>query len=294
MFSPAFMPLGYGQKTLSARITYSDGSTVNAVTTYDSLPMEAVNNGAGTDLQVGGTNAADSATVTKLSDKSYRVNIAGQTRDFQAIDNVIVHLSDQDDTLILVGGMAVDMTSLAGVERIDTSASTVESITTIDETTVDNQVGPTGTLLIKSSVEDVIEFLPGWTLEKPQLLDGRATAKLTADGKTVLLQSGKFTNPLNSLDTTFDGVVTARDALLVINHINQVSAGTTPTVEAYLDTNGNGVISALDVLLVINDINSRSAGEGEATAPEVVDASSVQSAPLTSEAEETARRRRLL
>ena len=271
MFSPSFIPLGYGQKTLAARVTYNDGSTASAVTTYESLPFESVSTGSGNELQVGGTSAADTATITKLAEKSYRASIAGQTRDFQNIDNVLVYLSSDNDTLVFAGGVVIDMTSLSEVENIDTRATSAESISSIDATTVENQVGPTGTLLIKAGGEDTIELLPGWTLEKPQLLDGRATAKLTADGKTLLLQTGNFTNPINNLDTTFDGFVTARDALLVINHINQVSGGTSPVVDAYLDVNNNGTISALDVLLVINDINNRATGEGEpiANAPEL-------------------------
>jgi hypothetical protein len=265
MFAPAFMPLGYGQKTLAARVTYSDGSTASAVTTYDSLPMEAVSNGGSIELQVGGTAAADSATVTKLPDGSYRVDLAGQTRDFQDIDNVAVRLSQSDDTLILAGGTTIDLSSVLGVEKIDLTATTAETVNSIDSIMVENQVGFGGTLLIKAGAEDTLEILPGWVIQAPQIIDGRATAKLAASDTTLLIQTGNFTNPVNNLDVTFDGFVTARDALLVINHLNQASAGTTPTIEAYLDVNNNGTISALDVLLVINDINNRPSGEGEAT-----------------------------
>lgn len=265
MFAPSFVPLGYGQKTLAARVTYSDGSTANAVTTYEALPYESVSTGAGNELQIGGTAAADTATITLLANKSYRANIAGQTRDFQNIDNVLVRLNGNNDTLILAGGVVIDMTSLSDIEKIDTSATTAESISSLDATTVENQVGPTGTLLIKAGAEDSIELLPGWTLDQPQTIDGRATAKLTADGKTLLLQTGNYTNPLNNLDTTFDGFVSARDALLVINYINQIGGGVTPVIDAYLDVNNNGTISALDVLLIINDINSRGSGEGESS-----------------------------
>lgn len=279
MFAPSFLPLGYGQKTLAARVTYSDGTTANAVTTYQSLPFESEPSDSGNVLQVGGTAAADTATITQLAASSYRVNLAGQTRDFQDIDSVLVHLSAEDDTLVLAGGIVIDLTDLSGVETMDTTATTAETISNVGATIVESQVGPTGTLLIKAGGEDTIEILPGWTLQAPQLIDGRATAQLTEDGKTLLLQTGNFTNPLNNLDTTFDGFVTARDALLVINHINQVSGGASPVVEAYLDVNNNGVISALDVLLVINDINNRATGEGEATAPPAYTASQAQALP---------------
>lgn len=263
MYNPSFEPLGYGTKTLAARVTYSDGSTATASTTYESLPMEVINAGAGNELQVGGTTGAETATITQLAEGSYRVNIGSQTRDFQNVDNVLVHLADGDDTLVLAGGAIVDMTSLTGVEKIDATATTVETITSVDTTMVDNQVGPTGTMVLKVGPEDTVELTPGWTLEGPQVVDGRAAAKLTGDGKTLLLQTGNYSNPIDNLDTTFDGFVSARDALLVINHINQISAGQSPVIDAYLDVNNNGFVSALDVLLIINDINSRGAGEGE-------------------------------
>ncbi len=265
MLHPAFEPLGYGPKTLPVRVTYSDGSTATASATYESLRFESVQNDnvSATELQIGGTAAADTATVTKLTDRSYRVSIAGQTRDFTAIDNVLVHLSAENDTLVLAGGMDLEMTGLAGIETIDMTATTADSLLSVDAINVEGQVGPTGTMLIRAGVEDTIGLTADWKVEAPQVIGGRPTITLTGDGKTLLLQTGNYTNPLNNLDTTFDGVVSARDALLVINHLNTISGGGTVAIDAYLDTNNNGVVSALDVLLIINDINSRAGGEGE-------------------------------
>ena len=268
MFAPVFQPLGYGQKTLAARVTYSDGSTANAVTTYESLRFEAINVNNSEDLYVGGTAAGDTAAITQLGDGNFRASIGGQTRDFQSIDNVIVSLSSDNDTLVLAGGISIDMTSLSDIEKIDTMAPTVETIQSIDATMVENQVGPTGTLVIQAGIEDSLGVLPGWKIEAPELHNGRATARLTSDGKTLLLETDTYKNPVNGLDTTYDGFVTARDALLVINHLNSASGGTVPVIDAYLDVNGNGTITALDVLLIINDINSRPGGEGESSVVE--------------------------
>lgn len=68
------------------------------------------------------------------------------------------------------------------------------------------------------------------------------------------------------LDVSGDGLVTARDALLVINYLNTIGPrgvpNTAPT-DGYLDTTADNSISARDALLVINDLNQRAAGEGE-------------------------------
>ncbi len=90
------------------------------------MPFEAVSTGGGNDLQVGGTAAVDLATITQLAANSYRVNLAGQTRDFQDIDNVLVHLSNESDTLVLAGGIVIDLPNLSGVEVIDITATTLK------------------------------------------------------------------------------------------------------------------------------------------------------------------------
>lgn len=65
--------------------------------------------------------------------------------------------------------------------------------------------------------------------------------------------------PTYSLDTDGDGVVAPRDALIVINALNEQMRGSV-TLEARaintrLDVNLDGIISPLDALLVINGLN---------------------------------------
>ena len=64
----------------------------------------------------------------------------------------------------------------------------------------------------------------------------------------------------HSLDTTADGHITARDALLVINYIN-VPASSVGT-PYHLDVERDGLITSKDALIVINELN-RSAAESE-------------------------------
>lgn len=73
-----------------------------------------------------------------------------------------------------------------------------------------------------------------------------------------------FTNPLNALDVSNDGVVSPLDALQVINDLNQNGSRklTTPTgpVEFFVDTNADCNITPIDALLIINAINADSDG----------------------------------
>jgi hypothetical protein len=75
-----------------------------------------------------------------------------------------------------------------------------------------------------------------------------------------VIRSPQFMDPL---DTSGDGVVSAIDALLVINWLNGTRSDTVTMDQ--LDTDGNGLISPLDALLVINRLNQASppVGEGE-------------------------------
>ncbi len=75
-------------------------------------------------------------------------------------------------------------------------------------------------------------------------------------------------NPLNIYDVSGDNVVTALDALLVINVMNQSPSLTVNVANAsfseYADVNGDFAVSALDALMVINALSLQdSFGEGE-------------------------------
>jgi dienelactone hydrolase len=68
-----------------------------------------------------------------------------------------------------------------------------------------------------------------------------------------------WTNPTQPLDVNDDGAVTALDALLVINAINQWSVGPLTRLvgqtTSYLDVNGDGILSPTDVLTIIDQLN---------------------------------------
>ena len=76
------------------------------------------------------------------------------------------------------------------------------------------------------------------------------------------------TNIALPADTSGDGLVSPRDALIVINYLNTLHSGLPPAPPVILagmvDVSGDGLVSPIDVLLVINSLNRRSGqGEGE-------------------------------
>ncbi len=88
-----------------------------------------------------------------------------------------------------------------------------------------------------------------------------------------------LTNQANALDVNADSVVSALDALVVINYLSRDSQRTASGSSArdatsegngyYLDTNADSRVTALDALLVINALSRRHAspGDGEAADP---------------------------
>lgn len=71
-----------------------------------------------------------------------------------------------------------------------------------------------------------------------------------------------WTNPEQRLDVSDDRVVDARDALQVINHLNDAGAGALPDVSGWpaprlplLDVDGDGYVLPHDALYIINHLN---------------------------------------
>ncbi len=93
---------------------------------------------------------------------------------------------------------------------------------------------------------------------------GGASASATL---TINVSANLWHNSNMAFDVTGDSLVTARDALLVINYLNTIGPGAVPSnsqpVNGYLDTSGDNSVTARDALLVINEINQKSSGEGE-------------------------------
>jgi hypothetical protein len=87
-------------------------------------------------------------------------------------------------------------------------------------------------------------------------------------------EAGKH-NAANPFDANGDGVVTALDALFVINHLHAILDGAQlPYVAsapaAYGDVNNDQVCTALDVLLVVNQLNDPTPGAGDWDLPAAV------------------------
>lgn len=113
----------------------------------------------------------------------------------------------------------------------------------------------------------------GQTLSVPirvvDQFDTSSFANINAD--VVIVSANAWQNPLNPLDVTRDGQITASDALQIINRLNNANVSrslSTPRPFDQLnapdiDTSGDNFLSASDALRVINLLNSQSGSGGE-------------------------------
>ena len=113
--------------------------------------------------------------------------------------------------------------------------------------------------------EDVFTLGEGWIPHGPITIDGELFQHLDQHNATLFVASSTaWKNILLPQDVNFDGLVTALDALRIINYLNQsedfnlpeASSAAILDVGGYLDVSGDGWATALDALMVINFLNS--------------------------------------
>ena len=108
---------------------------------------------------------------------------------------------------------------------------------------------------------DTVAFLNG------SLLDGTPFIGMDmieiVPGSSVASSAATVSALRHRLDVSNDGVISALDALLVINILNAPSAAAASQANPFADTNGDGLITAIDALLIFNYLSGPLAGQGD-------------------------------
>lgn len=170
------------------------------------------------------------------------------------------------DTLGPTAPMVLDLGELSdwltSVEIIDLRHPTVATLL-VDAESIKAISGAQG-LYVLSSTEDVVDLtLEEWTAARPTLTSANRLHHLSVDEVIMDLEDGfGWKNPLQPADVNRDGLVSAIDALLIVNLLNagsrELSVADPLAAQAeYVDTNGDNFLSAIDALLVINLLNQR-------------------------------------
>ncbi len=216
-----------------------------------------------------------------IADGGTHLNLSNTS---SAAQNKEIRLGDANDTLETAGPLLVRLNAGAGVDivkftgpvnlNLEDWMTTVQGVDVIDV----RQHGPstlaplaeqvlaitdTKKLTIMASDEDSIDLASaGWKLGAPTSNNATRIHHFT-HGEVLLdlINDHGWLNPLDPLDVNADGFLTALDALLIINLLNnQISTlsieDPSTSSALYIDTSGDDALSSLDVLLIINALNS--------------------------------------
>ncbi len=188
---------------------------------------------------------------------------------------------DGSDWVVLSGGnQSLDLRTppeaFSGIESVDIVGSGPNALT-LDAATVKRLAPVTNRLTLRVDNDDLPVFIGDWKLAGTAAEDGLFYRLLTFASATIRLHGGgDWTNPLLPLDVNNSGLVTAIDALQILNQLNRrdligghsmlVSAASLGTEfpGKYYDTDGDGRLTPVDALRVINHLARINSPVGEA------------------------------
>jgi len=185
-----------------------------------------------------------------------------------------------EDSLSVAGaGVSLRLSQFTDVDRVDITGSG-NNMLEVDLASAQNNVNDTSdSLTLVSDFGDSFVFDEGWSIPDT-LVVGGSFFRVVRQTNTTLHVKGPadWQNPVQPLDVTGDNEVVPRDALLIINELNQPAFTTTagvlldaasldPFPLQFFDVLGNGFAAPSDAIRVIDFLNDqiRSAGEGEST-----------------------------
>ena len=193
-------------------------------------------------------------------------NLRGTIKTNASLSNATLFVTNDLLDLRAIGAAAI-----SGVQRMELVGDQAQHL---EFTPADlRKLNEANRLELVIGPSDTVNAHAAWELDSRERRDGHLVHSFKLQNQQLIVQANyDWYNPLNTFDVNGDGFVTALDALLVINYINQ-NVGTIrlpqfdpqlPKAHAFYDVSRNNSIEPRDVLLVINVLNTQVAGEGEA------------------------------
>ena len=210
------------------------------------------------------STGTDSITV-KMSDFDDRVVL-------QSLPAFALQMGAGRDTLAFTGPVQFDLASLtgkvSGVDEIDLSQDAAARI--VVHSAALRSFNPDRSLTLRIAAEDQLQLNNRpWRVDGPRVsstddTDSRRHQLVVDDVLLELIDGRGWRNPLLAEDVNRDGLVSAIDALLIINELNIGQARKLESTKfndtrlEYVDPSGDNYLSSLDALLIVNQLNSRS------------------------------------
>ncbi|TWT95439.1 choice-of-anchor Q domain-containing protein [Neorhodopirellula pilleata] len=195
----------------------------------------------------------------------------------QGFENIPVHLHGGggiNAVRILGNQRSIDLTptgrfQLSSIDLIDSSDAVGTTLFVDAQAAVTLDTGGDGTRL-QGGTTDQVKFMDftNWRMSPPAIEGGQSRSIVTTNGTFFEVEFGsRWQNLARNSDVNNDGLVTALDALQIINELNQAAFSDAETAElldpvdlpvwpnVYYDQNGDDRVTALDALRVINELN---------------------------------------
>ncbi|MFG0291395.1 MAG: dockerin type I domain-containing protein [Rhodopirellula sp. JB044] len=225
------------------------------------------------------SNASQQFTLSPVDAASVNVKMSGgsdsawlHTKGFSQIDGgagvdtAVIAPVDLDE------GEAVDVASwlsdrVIGFETVVLGASDVADAddSLIFDLDLDalSQVNGGSLPVIVSTTGQTLRWIGEWRLGEMTMTDGKLSAAVTSGDLSVQVETDEaWRNFVLAQDVNASGLVTATDALVIINRLNADPSFELPDPQStddltgvYYDVSGDGLVTALDALQVINWLN---------------------------------------
>ncbi|MFG0253832.1 MAG: DUF4465 domain-containing protein, partial [Rhodopirellula sp. JB053] len=225
------------------------------------------------------SNASQQFTLSPVDAASVNVKMSGgsdsawlHTKGFSQIDGgagvdtAVIAPVDLDE------GEAIDVASwlsdrVIGFETVVLGASDVadagDSLMFDLDLDALSQVNGGSLPVIVSTTGQTLRWIGEWRLGEMTMTDGKLSAAVTSGDLSVQVETDEaWRNFVLAQDVNASGLVTATDALVIINRLNADPSFELPDPQStddltgvYYDVSGDGLVTALDALQVINWLN---------------------------------------
>ena len=181
-----------------------------------------------------------------------------------------------ENSLVLLGeGIALNLSQVTNFDRIDITGTGDNSLNVALAAALNNVDDAADSLTLLSDLGDSLTFDAGWSIPDTFVADG-TFFRVVRQGDAMLHVAGPsdWQNPALALDVSGDSAVVSRDALLIINELNQPTfttgvgrlmeaAGLDPFPLFFFDVLATGFATPSGAARIIDFLNSQISQEGE-------------------------------
>ena len=203
--------------------------------------------------------------------------------------------ADHDSLELAGANITLDVSQLSEVNRVDLTGSGDNVLIGELASVLANAEVGAAPLAIRSGRGDTFTFDTGWSIPETMVDSGSFVRVMRKEEATLhIVGPMDWQNPVLPLDVSADGIVVPRDALLIINELNDPlytdggrladATSVDPFPLSFFDVVGNGFAAPGDATRIIDFLNGqlRSSGEGELGRHRLIEPGEATPQPLPS------------